>query len=108
MSEQETKKGQAGLYKRAVIEAFLKLDPRLMAKNIVMFVVEIGSIITTLLWLQALSGHGEAPAAFIGAISIWLWFTVIFANFAEALAEGRGKHKRNHSEKCVATLRQKN
>ena len=62
-----------------------------MAKNIVMFVVEIGSIITTLLWLQALSGHGEAPAAFIGAISIWLWFTVIFANFAEALAEGRGK-----------------
>jgi K+-transporting ATPase ATPase B chain len=91
MSDTETKKGQAELYKRAVIEAFLKLDPRLMAKNIVMFVVEIGSIITTLLWVQALSGHGEAPAAFIGAISIWLWFTVIFANFAEALAEGRGK-----------------
>ncbi|MEI7434304.1 MAG: potassium-transporting ATPase subunit KdpB [Methanomicrobiales archaeon] len=91
MSDQETKKGQAELYKRAVIEAFLKLDPRLMAKNIVMFVVEIGSIITTLLWLQALTGHGEAPASFIGAISIWLWFTVIFANFAEALAEGRGK-----------------
>jgi potassium-transporting ATPase ATP-binding subunit len=91
MSDPETKKGQAELYKRAVIEAFLKLDPRLMAKNIVIFVVEIGSIITTLLWIQALSGHGEAPAAFIGAISIWLWFTVIFANFAEALAEGRGK-----------------
>jgi len=91
MPDQETKKGQAELYKRAVIEAFLKLDPRLMAKNIVMFVVEIGSVITTLLWLQALTGNGEAPAAFIGAISIWLWFTVIFANFAEALAEGRGK-----------------
>jgi K+-transporting ATPase ATPase B chain len=91
MSDQEARRGQTNLYKRAIIDAFLKLDPRLMAKNVVMFVVEIGSIITTLLWLQALTGHGEAPAAFIGAISIWLWFTVIFANFAEALAEGRGK-----------------
>jgi len=91
MSDPATRKNQVSLYKRAVIDAFLKLDPRLMAKNVVMFVVEIGSIITTLLWLQALFGHGEAPAAFIGAICIWLWFTVIFANFAEALAEGRGK-----------------
>jgi len=91
MSDPDTRMNQFSLYKRAVIDAFLKLDPRLMAKNVVMFVVEIGSIITTLLWLQALAGHGEAPAAFIGAISIWLWFTVIFANFAEALAEGRGK-----------------
>ncbi|MEI6292978.1 MAG: potassium-transporting ATPase subunit KdpB [Methanomicrobiales archaeon] len=91
MSDPDTRKDQVSLYKRAIIDAFLKLDPRLMAKNAVMFVVEIGSIITTLLWFQALSGHGEAPAAFIGAISIWLWFTVIFANFAEALAEGRGK-----------------
>ncbi|MCX6698894.1 MAG: potassium-transporting ATPase subunit KdpB [Methanomicrobiales archaeon] len=91
MSDPDTRMNQVSLYKRAVIDAFLKLDPRLMAKNVVMFVVEIGSIITTLLWLQALAGHGEAPAAFIGAISIWLWFTVIFANFAEALAEGRGK-----------------
>ena len=56
-----------------------------------MFTVEIGSVITTLLWLQALSGHGEASAGFIGAIAAWLWFTVLFANFAEALAEGRGK-----------------
>jgi K+-transporting ATPase ATPase B chain len=56
-----------------------------------MFTVEIGSIITTLLWLQALGGHGEASAGFIGAIAAWLWFTVLFANFAEALAEGRGK-----------------
>lgn len=79
------------MYRRAVIDAFLKLDPRLMIKNPVMFVVEIGSALTTLLWLQALGGHGEAPAGFIGAISVWLWFTVLFANFAEALAEGRGK-----------------
>ena len=46
---------------------------------------------TTLLWIQALGGSGEAPAGFIGAVSLWLWFTVLFANFAEALAEGRGK-----------------
>jgi K+-transporting ATPase ATPase B chain len=80
-----------GLYQRAVIDAFIKLDPRTMIRNPVMFTVEVGSIITTLLWLQALTGHGEAPAGFIGAISAWLWFTVLFANFAEALAEGRGK-----------------
>jgi potassium-transporting ATPase ATP-binding subunit len=79
------------IYQRAVIDAILKLDPRLMVRNPVMFVVEIGSALTTLLWIQALTGHGEAPAGFIGAISAWLWFTVLFANFAEALAEGRGK-----------------
>jgi potassium-transporting ATPase ATP-binding subunit len=79
------------MYQRAVIDAVFKLDPRMMVKNPVMFVVEIGSALTTLLWLQALMGHGEAPAGFIGAISAWLWFTVLFANFAEALAEGRGK-----------------
>src|SRR4030042_36679 len=79
------------IYRRAVIDAVVKLDPRLMIRNPVMFVVEAGSALTTLLWLQALSGNGEAPAGFIGAISAWLWFTVLFANFAEALAEGRGK-----------------
>jgi K+-transporting ATPase ATPase B chain len=90
----ETSSPQAlltGLYGRAVVDAVYKLDPRLMIKNPVMFVVEVGSAITTLLWLQALTGHGEAPAGFIGAIATWLWFTVLFANFAEALAEGRGK-----------------
>jgi K+-transporting ATPase ATPase B chain len=79
------------LYKRAIIDAVFKLDPRLMVRNPVMFTVEIGSVLTTLLFLQALFGTGEAPAGFIGAISVWLWFTVLFANFAEALAEGRGK-----------------
>src|SRR5208337_583498 len=80
-----------GLYRRAVIDAFIKLDPRSLIRNPVMFTVEAGSVITTLLWLQALTGTGEAPAGFIGAVSAWLWFTVLFANFAEALAEGRGK-----------------
>jgi K+-transporting ATPase ATPase B chain len=82
---------QYALYKRAFIDAFLKLDPRTLYRNVVMFTVEIGSVITTLLWVQALGGHGEASAGFIGAIAVWLWFTVLFANFAEALAEGRGK-----------------
>jgi len=82
---------QYALYRRAFIDAFLKLDPRTLYRNVVMFTVEIGSVITTLLWVQALGGHGEAPPGFIGAIAAWLWFTVLFANFAEALAEGRGK-----------------
>ena len=60
-------------------------------RNPVMFVVEVGSVLTTVLWVQALVGHGEAPAGFIGAVAVWLWFTVLFANFAEAMAEGRGK-----------------
>jgi K+-transporting ATPase ATPase B chain len=82
---------QYALYKRAFIDAFLKLDPRTLYHNVVMFTVEIGSLITTVLWVQALGGHGEASAGFIGSIAVWLWFTVLFANFAEALAEGRGK-----------------
>ena len=79
------------IVRRAIIDSFLKLDPRHQVKNPVMFVVEVGSVLTTLLFLQALVGHGEAPAGFILAISLWLWFTVVFANFAEAMAEGRGK-----------------
>ena len=79
------------LYQRAILESFVKLNPRWMVRNPVMFVVEVGSVLTTLLWIQALFGRGEAPAAFIGAVTIWLWFTVLFANFAEAVAEGRGK-----------------
>ena len=79
------------LYQRAILESFVKLNPRWMVRNPVMFVVEVGSVLTTLLWIQALLGRGEAPAGFIGAVTLWLWFTVLFANFAEALAEGRGK-----------------
>ena len=75
----------------AVVDAFRKLDPRTQWRNPVMFVVYIGSILTTALWVQALAGQGEAPAWFIVNVAIWLWFTVLFANFAEALAEGRSK-----------------
>ncbi|MDB5858238.1 MAG: kdpB [Ramlibacter sp.] len=81
----------AALMKPALLGAFAKLDPRVQWRNPVMFVVYIGSIVTTLLWLQALRGGGEAPAGFIFAVALWLWFTVLFANFAEALAEGRSK-----------------
>ena len=79
------------LVKPAIVESFRKLDPAVQWRNPVMFVVYVGSILTTMLWLQALGGHGEAPAGFILAVALWLWFTVLFANFAEALAEGRSK-----------------
>ena len=79
------------LYQRAILDSFKKLDPRLEVRNPVMFVVEVGSLLTTVLWVQALFGRGEAPAGFIGAVALWLWFTVLFANFSEAVAEGRGK-----------------
>ncbi len=79
------------LVKPAVAAAFTKLNPRVQWRNPVMFVVYIGSILTTFLWLQSLQGQGEAPSGFILAVAVWLWFTVLFANFAEALAEGRSK-----------------
>ena len=79
------------LMRPALVDAFKKLNPKTQLKNPVMFVVYVGSILTTLLFFQALRGEGEAPAGFILAISLWLWFTVLFANFAEALAEGRSK-----------------
>ncbi|WP_448099255.1 potassium-transporting ATPase subunit KdpB [Luteibacter yeojuensis] len=79
------------LVARALGDAFIKLSPRLQFRNPVMFVVFVCSVLTTLLWFQALAGHGEAPTGFIFWVSLWLWFTLLFANFAEALAEGRGK-----------------
>ncbi len=77
----------------ALAGAFAKLSPRVQWRNPVMFVVYIGSILTTLLWVHALSFPGETgmPPGFVLAVAVWLWFTVLFANFAEALAEGRSK-----------------
>ncbi|WP_374319493.1 potassium-transporting ATPase subunit KdpB [Aquabacterium sp.] len=79
------------LLRPAVVDAFKKLDPRVQWRNPVMFVVYVGSLLTTLLFAQACIQPGDAPAGFILAIALWLWFTVLFANFAEALAEGRSK-----------------
>jgi K+-transporting ATPase ATPase B chain len=79
------------LLRPALVDAFRKLGPREQMRNPVMLVVYVGSILTTLLWIEALRGQGEAPAGFILTIALWLWFTVLFANFAEAVAEGRSK-----------------
>jgi K+-transporting ATPase ATPase B chain len=82
---------EPAIVRRAIADAFAKLSPRNQVRNPVMFVVFVVSILTTILWVQALMGKGEASAAFIGWVAVWLWFTVLFANFAEAMAEGRGK-----------------
>jgi K+-transporting ATPase ATPase B chain len=79
------------LLRPAVIDSLRKLAPNVQWRNPVMFVVYVGSMVTTVLWLHAVGGRGEAPTGFILAIALWLWFTVLFANFAEALAEGRSK-----------------
>jgi len=79
------------LVKPAIAESFKKLAPQIQWRNPVMFVVYLGSILTTLLLVQALFGKGDGSAGFIALVTIWLWFTVLFANFAEAMAEGRSK-----------------
>ena len=79
------------IMKRAVGDSFVKLDPREMARNPVMFVVEIGSVLTTVLFFQKLPSAKASDSVFVGLVAAWLWFTVLFANFAEAVAEGRGK-----------------
>jgi K+-transporting ATPase ATPase B chain len=79
------------LLRPAIVDSFKKLTPRTQFRNPVMFCVYVGSILTTILWIAALGGEAEAPAGFILAVTLWLWFTVLFANFAEALAEGRSK-----------------
>jgi K+-transporting ATPase ATPase B chain len=79
------------IIRRALVDSFWKLDPRREIRNPVMFTVYVGSILTTGLWILSLNTPGEEPSWFIFGVSVWLWFTVLFANFAEAMAEGRGK-----------------
>jgi K+-transporting ATPase ATPase B chain len=90
MAKQDRSKSKslwdAKIIRRALLDCVLKLDPRTMMKNPVMFVVEVGSVVTTLLLFR-----GKESFAFNLQITLWLWFTVLFANFAEAMAEGRGK-----------------
>ncbi|MGH7296570.1 MAG: HAD-IC family P-type ATPase, partial [Polyangiaceae bacterium] len=95
------------IVRRAIVDSLRKLDPRHQLRNPVMFVVEVGSLLTTVLFVQALFGHGEAPAGFILAISLWLWFTVLFANFAEAMAEGRGKAQADSLRKARQDVKAK-
>src|SRR5580704_4983738 len=105
---------QRDIAMRALIDSFKKLDPRVQVRNPVMFVVEIGSVITTITWLiQAFGGKplggGNEPAWYTFTIAIWLWLTVVFANMAEAFAEGRGRAQadtlRSMRQETVATLK---
>jgi K+-transporting ATPase ATPase B chain len=79
------------IMRRAGVDALAKLDPRQMAKNPVMFVVEVGSVVTTFIFFRDLASSTAQENVFAGLVAAWLWFTVLFANFAEAMAEGRGK-----------------
>jgi potassium-transporting ATPase ATP-binding subunit len=100
------------IVKRAVIDSFVKLDPRVQVRNPVMFVVELGATITSVTWLiQVFGGKalgGNDPAWYTFTISIWLWLTVVFANLAEAFAEGRGRAQadtlRSMRQQTVATM----
>jgi potassium-transporting ATPase ATP-binding subunit len=98
------------IMRRAVRDSFVKLDPRQMARNPVMFVVEIGSVLTTVLFFQKLPSAATSDSVFTGLVTAWLWFTVLFANFAEAVAEGRGKAQadtlRKTRAETVARVRQ--
>ncbi|TMH61424.1 MAG: potassium-transporting ATPase subunit KdpB [Betaproteobacteria bacterium] len=78
----------ASIVQRAALESFVKLDPRVQWRNPVMFVVWVGSALVTLIWL---AGSGKESSSFVLAVALWLWFTILFANFAESVAEGRGK-----------------
>jgi len=80
---------------QAIWDSFPKLDPRLQVKNPVMFIVELGSVITTVIFFKDLAQGNNSQLWFVGTIAIWLWLTVLFANFAEAIAEGRGKAQAN-------------
>jgi K+-transporting ATPase ATPase B chain len=101
IQKREQRRRRSSLTDRAILlpaigDSFRKLDPRRMARNPVMFVVEVGSVITTVIFILDLFNgtpglSGPNNELFVGQISLWLWFTVLFANFAEAVAEGRGK-----------------
>src|SRR5882724_10708655 len=81
------------IVRRAIVDALIKLNPRAMMKNPVMFVVEVGSVLTTIQFIYGVFRPvtGITSPKFELQITLWLWFTVLFANFAEAMAEGRGK-----------------
>ena len=91
MSRKQLALFEPALVREALLASFVKLSPRVQWRNPVMFIVWIGSLLTTLLAMAMAAGYLSGSAAFTGAISLWLWFTVLFANVAEALAEGRSK-----------------
>src|SRR5205085_8701733 len=92
----------AKIIRRAIGDSFVKLNPRTMLKNPVMFVVEVGSLLTTLQLVRGIVSPvpGVTDTLFELQITLWLWFTVLFANFAEAMAEGRGKAQADNLRKA--------
>lgn len=99
---------EPALVRTALLDAVKKLDPRVQWRNPVMFVVYLGSGLTTLIWLAILSGQTTGSALFTGSVALWLWFTVLFANFAEALAEGRSKAQAESLRGVKKTVGRKN
>jgi potassium-transporting ATPase ATP-binding subunit len=95
MARRSTSMFSRDLVLAAVRDSFPKLDPRLQARNPVMFIVELGSVITTVIFAKDIAQGNTGQLWFVGVIAIWLWLTVLFANFAEAIAEGRGKAQAN-------------
>jgi len=87
----DTKLVEPEILRRAVVDSFVKLNPRTLMKNPVMFVVGVGSVLTTILFFKDLGSSSSSQNVFTGLVALFLWFTVLFANFAEAVAEGRGK-----------------
>jgi potassium-transporting ATPase ATP-binding subunit len=87
----DTKLVESEMVRRAVVDSFVKLNPRNLMRNPVMFVVGIGSVLTTVLFFKDLGSSSTDQNVFTGLVALFLWFTVLFANFAEAIAEGRGK-----------------
>ena len=92
------------LVRRAIVDSFRKLDPRQQAKNPVIFVVAVGAVLTTAILIADLVRGGAAGQGFNLQIALWLWFTVLFANFAEAIAEGRGKAQADSLRKARREL----
>ncbi len=87
----DTKLVEPEIVRRAIGDSFVKLNPRTLMRNPVMFVVGVGSVLTTILFFKDLSSSTANENVFTGLVTLFLWFTVLFANFAEAIAEGRGK-----------------
>ena len=91
MTDEKRKLVEPEILRRAVVDSFIKLNPRTLMKNPVMFVVGVGSVLTTILFFKDLGSSSSDENVFAGLVALFLWFTVLFANFAEAVAEGRGK-----------------
>src|SRR5436309_3117088 len=87
----ESKLVEPQILRRAIVDSFIKLNPRALMRNPVMFVVGVGSVLTTVLFFKDYSSSSTNENVFVGLVALFLWFTVLFANFAEAVAEGRGK-----------------